>query len=100
DSRDNRAPPFANDPVADATGEAIYLRDDDSRAAWSATPGPLPRRADDGRWVVRHGAGVTRYQHATAGLEQELTVFVPPDDPVKLAVLTLTNTSTVPRHLS
>jgi cyclic beta-1,2-glucan synthetase len=50
--------------------------------------------------VVRHGAGVTRYQHATAGLEQELTVCVPPDDPVKLAVLSLTNTSTAVRRVS
>ena len=30
-------------------------------------------------------AGVTRYQHAVAGLEQELAVFVAPDDPVKLS---------------
>ena len=91
-SRENRLTPFANDPISDPTGEAIYLRDEDSGAVWGATPGPLPRRADAGRWVVRHAAGVTRYQHAVAGLEQELAVFVAPDDPVKLAVLTLTNT--------
>src|SRR5688572_5897322 len=99
-SRENRLTPFANDPITDPTGEAIYLRDDDSGAAWSATPGPVPRRPDQGRWVIRHSAGVTRYQHALAGLEQELTVFVAPDDPVKLALLTLTNTSRVPRRLS
>ena len=99
-SRENRLTPFANDPVCDSTGEAIYLRDDDSGAVWGATPGPLPRRAEDGRWVVRHAAGVTRYQHATAGLEQELTVFVAPDDPVKLAALTLTNSSSAVRRLS
>jgi cyclic beta-1,2-glucan synthetase len=99
-SRENRLTPFANDPVSDPSGEAIYLRDDDSRAVWGATPGPLPRRPDGGRWVVRHGAGVTRYQHAVEGLEQELAVFVAPEDPVKLAVLTLTNTSPSPRHLS
>ena len=99
-SRENRLTPFANDPVGDSTGEAIYLRDDDSGAVWAATPGPPPRSADDGRWVVRHGAGVTRYQHATAGLAQELTVYVPPDDPVKLAILTLTNTSPSIRRVS
>ena len=43
---------------------------------WGATPAPLPRRADGGRWVIRHAAGVTRYQHAVAGLTQELAVFV------------------------
>ena len=84
-SRENRLTPFANDPLTDPTGEAIYLRDDESGAVWGATPGPLPRRADDGRWVIRHAAGVTRYQHAVAGVQQELAVFVAPEDPVKLA---------------
>jgi cyclic beta-1,2-glucan synthetase len=99
-SRQNRLTPFANDPLRDPTAEAIYLRDDKSGAVWGATPGPLPRHDDDGKWVVRHGGGVTRFAHATAGLEQELAICVAPDDPVKIAVLTLTNTGTEPRHIS
>ena len=85
-SRENRLTPIANDPIGDPQSEAIYLRDEDSGAVWGATPGPLPREVDTGRWVVRHGAGVTRYQHAVAGLEQELVIFVPPEDPVKVAL--------------
>ena len=68
---------------------------------WGATPGPLPRargRSAAGSFVMP--PGVTRYQHAVAGLEQELAVSVAPDDPVKLSVLTLTNTSTATRRLS
>ena len=61
--------------------------------------GPLPRRADAGRWVIRH-AGVTRYQYAVAGIEQELTVFVAREDQVKLAVLTLTKHAAVTRRIS
>jgi cyclic beta-1,2-glucan synthetase len=99
-SRENRLTPFTNDPVTDQTGEAIFLRDEASGAVWGATPGPLPRRAGDGRWLVRHGAGVTRWQHATAGLGQELAVFVATADPVKLAVLTLTNTGTEMRRIT
>ena len=53
-----------------------------------------------GRWVIRHGAGVTHFQHAVEGLEQDLAVCVAPDDPVKLSLLTLTNTSSGTRHLS
>ncbi|HVZ20712.1 MAG TPA: glucoamylase family protein [Vicinamibacterales bacterium] len=99
-SRENRLTPFANDPLTDPTGEAFYLRDEDSGAVWGATPGPLPRRAEAGRWVIRHAAGITRYQHAVEGMDQELAVCVSPEDPVKLAVLTLTNTSKRRRRLS
>jgi cyclic beta-1,2-glucan synthetase len=99
-SREHRLTPFANDPLSDPTSEAIYLRDDDAGTVWGATPAPLARSAASGRWVVRHAAGVTRYQHAVAGLEQELTVFVAPEDPVKVAMLTLTNTATETRRLS
>jgi cyclic beta-1,2-glucan synthetase len=99
-SRENRLTPFANDPIGDPTGEAIFLRDEEAGATWSATPGPMARHADDGRWVIRHSAGVTRYQHAVAGLTQELAVFVSPDDPVKVSLLTLTNTSDARKRLS
>jgi cyclic beta-1,2-glucan synthetase len=92
-SRENRLTPFANDPLLDPTSEAIFVRDEDTDAAWSATPGPLPRRPGGGTWLIRHAAGVTRYRHATADVVQELAVFVAPDDPVKLSLLTLTNTS-------
>jgi cyclic beta-1,2-glucan synthetase len=99
-SRENRLTPFANDPVTDPTGEAIYLRDEETGAVWGATPAPLPRSADSGRWIVRHTAGATRFQHAVAGIRHELTLCVAPDDPVKLAVLTLTNTGETRRRIS
>jgi cyclic beta-1,2-glucan synthetase len=59
-SRENRLTPFANDPVGDPTGEALYLRDDETGEVWSPTPGPIPRSAQSGRFVVRHAAGVSR----------------------------------------
>jgi cyclic beta-1,2-glucan synthetase len=99
-SRENRLTPFANDPIADPTGEVIVVRDEDEGTVWSAAPGPLTRAADAGRWVIRHGAGVTHFQHAIDGLEQDLAVSVAPDAPVKLSILTLTNTSRTTRRLS
>jgi cellobiose phosphorylase len=99
-SRENRLTPFANDPLSDPTAEAIYLRDDDSGAVWSATPGPVPRHDGDGRWIVRYAAGVTRFARAIDGLEHELAIYVAPDDPVKIAVLTLTNTGATSRLIS
>ena len=99
-SRENRLTPFANDPICDPTGEAIFLRDEDDGTVWGATPGPLPRTANSGRWVIRHGAGVSHFQYAVDGLEQDLAVSVAPDDPVKLSLLTVTNTSSRMRRLS
>jgi cyclic beta-1,2-glucan synthetase len=99
-SRENRLTPFANDPLTDPTGEAIYLRDEDSGEVWCATPGPLPRRTGDGRWLVTHGTGTTRFRHAIAGVVQELVMFVAQEDPVKLAMLTLSNDSDRVRRIS
>jgi cyclic beta-1,2-glucan synthetase len=99
-SRENRLTPFGNDPVSEFSGEALYLRDEDMGATWGATPGPLPRSAESGLWVTRHGAGITRYQHRAHGITSELAVFVHPREPVRLSRLSLTNDSAVARRLS
>ena len=99
-SRENRLTPFANDPVSDPTSEAILVRDDETGAAWSPTPGPLPRTAATGRYVVRHAAGVTRFAHEASGIRHELSVFVDDADPVKLSLLALTNDGPDVRILS
>jgi len=99
-SRENRLTPFGNDPVSEFSGEALYLRDEEDGETWGATPGPLPRRPDAGRWVTRHGAGVTRFSHGEHGITCELAVFVHAQEPLRLTLLTLTNRSGRPRRLS
>ncbi|MBL8841037.1 MAG: hypothetical protein JNL90_05830 [Planctomycetes bacterium] len=99
-SRENRLTTFANDPVSDPLSSFLLLRDEESGATWSATPGPLKRAPDSGRFVVRHGAGVTRWQRSVAGIAQELAVFVDPVDPVRIATLTLANRSGRRRSLA
>jgi cyclic beta-1,2-glucan synthetase len=99
-SRENRLTPFANDPVTEETGEAIYLRDDETGRAWGATPGPMRRGAESERWIVRHAAGVTRYTHREREIEQELALFVHVSAPVRFGLLTLVNHGKRPRRLS
>ena len=99
-SRENRLTPHAGDPVIEPTGEALFVRDEESGAAWTPTPGPLRRRRGDGRCVVRHGAGATRFSRLAHGVRQELEVFVDAADPVKVSLLTLANESGRPRRLS
>ncbi|MGH9314634.1 MAG: GH36-type glycosyl hydrolase domain-containing protein, partial [Vicinamibacterales bacterium] len=96
-SHDNRLTPWRNDPVADPPGEAVYIRDEDTGAFWSATPIPSP---DNSPYLVRHGQGYTIYEHAAAGLASRLEVLVPPDDPVKLFRLRLRNDGPGPRRCS
>ncbi|MBN2117748.1 MAG: hypothetical protein JW730_14325 [Anaerolineales bacterium] len=87
-SGENRLTPWRNDPVSDPPSEAIYLRDEDTGQIWSPTP--LPARAD-APYLVRHGAGYSVFTHASHGLEQDMTVFVVPDEPVKVIQLKLRN---------
>jgi cyclic beta-1,2-glucan synthetase len=99
-SRENRLTPFANDPVSDPTGEALFIRDEETGEAWSPTPGPLLRTPASGRWVIRHAAGLTRFARVSHGIRQELDVFVDAADPVKFSLLVLTNETAAPRLLS
>ncbi len=94
---ENRLTPWRNDPVSDTPSEVLYLRDEETAAIWSPTP--LPAGAD-AETLVRHGAGYTTYARVTHGLEQEMTVFVPDDAPMKIVRLKLRNTLARHRRLT
>jgi cellobiose phosphorylase len=96
-SREHRLTPWYNDPVTDPHGEALYLRDEVARTYWSPTPGPAP---DVGAYEVRHGFGYTRYRHVSQGLVQEVCLYVPRRDPVKITRLRLQNHGNETRELS
>jgi cyclic beta-1,2-glucan synthetase len=94
---ENRLTPWRNDPLGDAPSEALYLRDEETAAVWSPTPLPAGEGSDT---RVRHGAGYTIYETESHGLFHELTVFVPPDAPVKIARLRLENRTSRHRRLT
>jgi cyclic beta-1,2-glucan synthetase len=96
-SRENQLTPWFNDPVSDPAGEAIYVRDEETGAVW--TPSPLPIR-ESSSYVIRHGRGYTRFEHASHGIALELVLCVPLSDPIKICRLTLTNASGRNRRLS
>lgn len=92
-----RLSPWKNDPVSDTTGEAYYIRDEQSGRYWS--PSPLPAKSGE-RYITRNGFGYTVYQHATNGIYSEMWVYVDVDDPIKFVVIKLRNLSPKPRKLS
>ncbi|MFH1217541.1 MAG: glucoamylase family protein [Pseudomonadota bacterium] len=86
-----------NDPVSDSSGEAFYIRDEETGEFWSPTP--LPARGRSG-YVCRHGFGYSVFEHYEAGISSELFTYVAMDAPVKFVVVKLRNHSDRPRYLS
>jgi cyclic beta-1,2-glucan synthetase len=92
-----RLTPWGNDPVGDASGEAFYLRDEESGHFWSPTP--LPSRGAT-PYVSRHGFGYSTFEHAEDGISSSLTVYVALDAAVKFSALKVRNESGRARRLS
>jgi cellobiose phosphorylase len=92
-----RLTPWNNDPVCDAAGEALYLRDDERGQFWS--PMPLPCRGD-APYTTRHGFGYSVFEHNEYGIHSEVWVYVALDAPVKFSVVKIRNDSGQSRKLS
>ncbi|MBN1953851.1 MAG: cellobiose phosphorylase [Anaerolineae bacterium] len=87
-SGENRLTPWRNDPVTDAPGEALYLRDEETGHVWSPTPLPAGAPVP---YLVRHGAGYSIFEHNSHRIKQRLCLFIPPHAPVKIIRLELEN---------
>ena len=83
--------------MTDVSGEAFYVRDDETGKFWSPTPLPAGGAAS---YVTRHGFGFSVYQCVEQGIRSEMTTLVALDAPVKFVVLRLKNETAQPRRLS
>ena len=92
-----RLTPWHNDPVSDISGEAFYIRDEETGAFWSPSPRPA---AGQTPYVCRHGLGYSAYEHAEEKFVSEMQVFVASDAPVKCVIISLRNLSDRPRRVS
>ena len=75
-SREHRLTRFENDPVTDATSEAVFIRDDEGGHVWCPTPGPLPRDVEDGPFEIHHAPGVSTFDHHAHGILSRVQAFV------------------------
>jgi cyclic beta-1,2-glucan synthetase len=96
-SRENQITPWSNDPVSDNPGEVFYVGDDDSGEVWCPTALPI---RDASPYIVRHGQGYSRFEHAVHGIELDLLQFVPLHDSIKISRLKIRNTSAKVRRLT
>ncbi len=92
-----RITPWNNDPVTDCSGEAFYLRDEDTGRFWSLMARPAPGRTG---YVCRHGFGYSVFEHDEEGISTEAWVYVAIDAPVKFCVVKVRNHSGRTRRLS
>jgi len=92
-----RLTPWHNDPVSDKSGEAFYIRDEETGYFWSPTPLPCRSSAP---YISRHGFGYSVFEHLEEGIRSELWIYVAIDAPVKFTILKLHNESGRSRSLS
>ena len=96
-SSEHRLTPWYNDPVCDRSGEAIYIRDEETGEFWSPMPWPAPGRRD---YLVRHGAGFSSFEHVSHQLRQRAECLVDKEHPAKCTFLRLRNTAGRPRRIT
>ncbi len=89
-SHEYRLTPWNNDPVTDSSGEAMYIRDEETGYFWSPTP---LTDSQSKLYLSRHGFGYSIFEHNEGGIVSELTVYVALDASVKFSVLKVRNES-------
>lgn len=95
-SRLNRITSWANTPANDVPSEIVYLRDLDSKEAWTLNANVMEDEED---YYMIYGFGYVKEFHASKGIIQETEVFVPINDNVKINIIKLKNTLSEKRRL-
>jgi cellobiose phosphorylase len=96
-SRENKLTPWNNDPISDISGEALYLRDEESGEVWNITPQPI---RDGGEYIIEHGFGYSSFSHEAYGIEGTETMFTPIEEACKICIVKLKNNTKEKRVLS
>jgi len=95
-SRLNRITSWSNNQVIDVPSEIIYIQDEETDKAWSVGLNPMP---DDNDYFITYGFGYSKYKHTSYGIIQDLNIFVPQNDSVKINILNLKNLEAKKRKL-
>ncbi|MCM3746847.1 glycosyl transferase family 36 [Paenibacillus pasadenensis] len=95
-SREFKLSPWSNDPVLDAPGELLFVRDEQTGTYWTASPAP----SDSREFRIEHGKGSSRLFTRMEGLTQQSSIAVHPEDAVKVTELAIRNDSDRVRTVS
>ena len=61
-SRLNRVTAWSNDPILDVPSDVIYLKDEETKKAWSMGLNPMPDSHD---YYVAYGFGYAKFMHTS-----------------------------------
>lgn len=92
-----RLTPWNNDPVSDRTGEAFYIRDEETGHFWSTTLLPAGSKTP---YITRHGLGYSIFEHLEDGIYTKMTVYVDIASTIKFTAILIQNRSGRPRKLT
>lgn len=92
-----RLTPWNNDPISDSSGEAFYLRDEESGHFWSVTSLPAGAKTT---YITRHGFGYSIFECIEDGIHSEMTEYVDVSAAVKFITIKVSNRSGKHRKLS
>lgn len=95
-SRLSRVSAWSNDAFLDNPSEVIYMEDLKSLKKWSLGLNPMP---DENDYNIIYGFGYSKYIHESSGILQELEIFVPTEDSIKVNILKLTNKTIEKKNL-
>jgi len=88
-SRLNKLTAWNNEQVTNIPAEIIYLSDINTGKIWSIGVSPSP---DDNEYYVEYGFGYAKYSHSFLGIKQEVNIYVPEQEYVKINIINLKNT--------
>ena len=81
-SRLNRITRWSNDTIIDTPSESIYVKDFLENKVW---------RIAEGNHLTKYGFGYANFKQENDYIQQELNVFIPINEDVKINILKITN---------
>ena len=87
-SRLNRLSSWSNNLIEDPPSELIYFKDIKTGEEWSLSQNVNQEMQD---YIITYGFGFTKLKTVKNGITQEVEIFVPKDENVKINIIKLTN---------